>query len=147
MVNMNRSIHQCRPIKAVLAILAAGLLLSVFPQAQVSKPAESSHDVMLTAIRSDSLVSLDSTLAITVVAENKGRNVVEAIVALVDSVSTDTLENWYPLFPPESSDSIVMFWNTKGVKTGSHTLSAVIVSSPAGNPSVVKLSRTTTVVR
>jgi hypothetical protein len=89
----------------------------------------------------------DSTLAITVIAENKGKSVVEAIVTLVDSTAGDTIEIWHPLFPPEGVDSIVMFWNTKGAKAGSHTLSG-IAAVPTDSFSTVKvLSRTVTVGR
>jgi hypothetical protein len=139
--------HYPRAALMVMVLLATGLVFSGFGQSNGQKT-ENSHGVTLTAITCDSLVPADSTLSIKVFAENKGADVVEAIVSLVDSASGDTLEYWYPLFPPESADSIVMFWNTKGTKAGSHTLSAVVVSPATGNnPASVKVSRTTTVVR
>jgi hypothetical protein len=131
----------------VLILLAAGLVFSGSGQTNGQKN-DGSHGVTLTSITCDSLVPADSTLAIKVFAENKGSDVVEAIVSLVDSASGDTLEYWYPLFPPESADSIVMFWNTRGAKAGNHTLSAVVVSPAAGNnPASARVSRITTIVR
>jgi hypothetical protein len=129
-----------------MAVLCAGLFFSVFPQVNAARPAHST-EVVLTVIRSDSLIPSDSTLAITVIAENKGTNVVEAIVTLVDSAAGDTIENWYPLFPPESVDSIVLFWNTKGAKAGSHTLSGIVAVPTDSFSTVNRLSRTVTVGR
>jgi hypothetical protein len=137
--------HRQTSIQGIIAILLAGSCFSGFSQNLASPPAYS-HGVALTALRSDSLIPLDSTLSVTVVAENKGKNVVEAVVILVDSASGDTLENWYPLFPPESADSIVMFWNTKGTKTGSHTLTAVLVAPADNNSPALRVSRNLTIV-
>jgi hypothetical protein len=147
MKKKNPTQHYPRAVLMVVALLGAGLVFSGSGQS-IGPKNDGSHGVTVTAITCDSLVPADSTLSIKVFAENKGADVVEAIVTLVDSASGDTLEYWYPLFPPESGDSIVMFWNTKGAKAGNHTLSAVVVSPAAGNnPASARVSRTTTVVR
>ena len=108
------------------------ILFLLFPlmnvvYAQELRPQGSVHDAEIVSISSQDSVTLDSTLVITIRAENKGRYVEEAIVSLIDSASGDTIENWYPLLPPESADSTMMFWNTKGSKAGNHTLKAVLV--------------------
>ena len=139
------SIHHQTSIKGIFAVLLAGSCFSVFPQNSAFPPAYS-PSVLLTAIRSDSMIRLDSTLPVTVVAENKGKNVVEAVVSLIDSAGGDTLEYWYPLFPPESPDSIVIFWNTRGAKPGRHTLTAVLVTPADSNSPVPRVSRILTIV-
>jgi len=125
--------------------LVAGVMFSAMSQTNVPPPA--SHDVALTAIKSDSILALDSTVAIKVFAENRSKNVVEAIVSLVDSVSNDTIEKWYPLFPPESADSIVLFWNTKGKKAGNHVLAGSLLVPAESATAASRLSHTVTVVR
>lgn len=84
-------------------------------------------------------------LLITVKVENKGVYVEEATVSLIDSASGDTIENWYPLLPPESADSTVVFWSTKGAKAGKHTLTAVLATPEDGNSSNNRFSHTVTV--
>jgi hypothetical protein len=123
--------------------LLAGVVFSAFSQS-IDHPR---HNVLITAIQSDSVLSKDTTVAIKVFAENRGKDVVEAVVTLVDSIAGDTIENWYPLFPPESADSIVLFWNTKGKKTGAHILSGFIVVPAETTAAISRLSRTVTVNR
>jgi hypothetical protein len=146
---MNTMIHSKQRralVRGILTVLCTGLFFSVFPQVNAVRPVHSTG-VVLRAIRSDSLISADSTVPIMVIAENKGANVIEAIVSLVDSASGDTIENWYPLFPPESADSIVLFWDTKGAKSGNHTLSGILAVPTDSSSTVKRLSRTVTVVR
>jgi hypothetical protein len=118
-------------------ILALLLAVATTAFTQGIPPRISVHDAAIMPLFSPDSVVLDSTLVILVRAENRGRYVEEAMVSLVDSASGDTIENWYPLLPPESADSTLMFWNTKGAKAGKHTLKAVLVipldSKPADN--------------
>jgi hypothetical protein len=112
------------PLIGILVLLCS---LAAVLGAQELRPRVSVHDAAVITVSSQDSVTLDSTLVITIHAENKGRFVEEAVVSLIDSASGDTIENWYPLFPPESADSTVMFWNTKGAKAGNHMLKAVLV--------------------
>jgi hypothetical protein len=112
------------PLTGSVVLLCA---LAAAVGAQELHPRASVHDASVVSVSSPDSVTLDSTLIITIRAENKGRYVEEATVTLIDSASGDTIENWYPLLPPESADSTVMFWNTKGAKAGNHTLKAVLV--------------------
>jgi hypothetical protein len=132
MKNNHRMIrHHLTGILVLLCTLAAGV------GAQELRSQGSVHDAAVISVSSSDSVTLDSTLVITIRAENRGRFVEEAVVSLIDSASGDTIENWYPLFPPECADSTMMFWNTKGAKAGNHTLKAILVipldSQPADN--------------
>jgi hypothetical protein len=131
---------------SILAVLAAGLLSRV-PAQDKGLAIDSSHDIVLTIIKSDSIVIQDSTVPIAIFAANNGNDVVEATVSLVDNTTGDTIENWYPLFPPQSSDSIVLFWNTRGVKSGKHVLLAHLVNTADPAKPASNLSRTVTVTR
>jgi hypothetical protein len=132
---MKNNHHTIRHHLIGILILLCALAAAV--SAQELRPRISAHDASVVSVSSPDSVTLDSTLIITIRVENKGRFVEEAVVSLIDSASGDTIENWYPLFPPECTDSTVMFWNTKGAKAGNHTLKAVLVipldSQPADN--------------
>jgi hypothetical protein len=109
----------------ILSALVCFALASI-AGAQQSLPAFSLHDAGIISVVSKDSVTIDSTIVISIRAQNLGRHVEEATVSLIDSASGDTIENWYPLLPPESSDSTEMFWNTKGTKVGKHSLKAVL---------------------
>jgi hypothetical protein len=146
MMGKSHSIAGHFPVSAILTVLAAGLL-SAIPAQDKAMAGDSSHDVVLTIIKSDSIVAQDSTVPIAIFAVNNGDNVVEATVSLVDNTTGDTIENWYPLFPPQSSDSIVLFWNTCGVKSGKHVLFAHLVNTADAAKPASNLFRTVTVAR
>jgi hypothetical protein len=58
-------------------------------------------------------ISEDSTLSIFIGAINSSRDVREAVVSLIDSTAGDTIQNWYPILPPQSTDSTLAFWTPK----------------------------------
>jgi hypothetical protein len=126
-------------------ILVFLVVLAASVSAQEYIPRIFMHDASVVSICSRDSVALDSTLVITVRADNKGRFVEEATISLIDSASGDTIENWYPLFPPESADSTFMFWNTKGYKIGNHTLKAVLSIPLDGNPTDNEQKHTVTI--
>ena len=134
--------------RAGIAVAAFALIFSAFPQTQVPAPKRgNTASVEITALASDSAVKPDSILSVKVVAENKGRNVVVAVVTLVDSASGDTIDKWYPLFPPQSADSITLFWNTKAAAPGNHTLTGILTVYPDSTTPKSRLSRTISVSR
>jgi hypothetical protein len=104
------------------------------------------HDVAVTALSSQSWVVVDSTLSIGVEVANKGDKVEEISVFLIDSAFNDTIEQWFPVIEPKTTDTTVLFWNTKGVQTGKHTVVAVAVIAGDANPDNNMLSQNTTVV-
>jgi hypothetical protein len=122
---MKKNHHLIIGYQICLFLLLNSLVFSA--NAQQLRPQISAHDASIVSVSSSDSITLDSTLAVTVRAENRSRVVEEAVVSLIDSASGDTIENWYPLIPPESSDSTEMYWNTKGATVGTHTLKAVLL--------------------
>jgi hypothetical protein len=104
------------------------------------------HDVAVTALSSQSWVIADSTLSTSIEVANKGDKVEEISVFLIDSAFNDTIEQWFPVIEPNTTDTTVLFWNTKGAQSGKHTFIAVAVIASDANPGNNKLSQSVTVV-
>lgn len=117
------------------------LYLPIFGQA-----ATPVHDVAVTAVSSPSWVVVDSTLSISVQVANKGEKVEEIRVFLIDSATDDTIEQWFPVIAPQNEDSTELFWNTKGVQPGRHSLKTVAVIANDENPANNVLYQSVTVV-
>jgi hypothetical protein len=126
---------------ALVSAIVGGVAL--FSNAQERPVQVAGHTTEITSVSALDSVKIDSTLAVTLHAENRSRTVEEVTVSLVDSTSGDTIERWYPILPPESRDSSVILWNTKGAKPGRHTLRAILASS---NDSIAHWSERTRVV-
>src|SRR5271157_5752257 len=118
-MNICRNFLDCSSGIALLISLALTSFAAAQGNALDGAPAVS--------LSSPDSVARDSTLVVTLRAENRSRDVKEALVCLVDSATGDTIENWYPILPPQSLDSGTVFWNTKGVLPGKHVLRAILV--------------------
>ncbi|HUI92766.1 MAG TPA: hypothetical protein VLX68_11015 [Chitinivibrionales bacterium] len=117
--------YLCLAVNRLAGLLVLLFALAAGAVAQDLRTPVSSCDTANITLSSRDSVAHDSTLVLMVRVMNKSRRVAEAAVSLIDSASGDTIENWYPLIPPQSSDSTEIFWNTKGAKVGNHTLKAV----------------------